>query len=190
MSSQQMPFPILETPRLILRPPLPEDFEAWADMMQDETVARFLGGVQHRAVAWRAMATTMGAWLLRGYSMFSVIEKSSGQWIGRVGAHYPECWPGPEVGWGLIGIAQGRGLAKEAAIASLDYAFDVLGWTEAIHCIHPDNAPSIGLALSLGSPLMRHDHLPPPIDADCLVYGQSALDWRRNRKQFGPETRL
>lgn len=38
-----------------------------------------------------------GAWTIRGFSMFSVIEKDSGQWIGRLGPWQPEGWPGTEV---------------------------------------------------------------------------------------------
>jgi RimJ/RimL family protein N-acetyltransferase len=32
----------------------------------------------------------------------------------------------------------------------MDYAFDVLGWQEAIHCIDPANAASQGVARKLG----------------------------------------
>ena len=38
----------LETPRLLLRPTRPEDFEAWAAFMADAESARFIGGVQTR----------------------------------------------------------------------------------------------------------------------------------------------
>ena len=34
--------------------------------------------------------------------MFSVIEKDSGRWIGRIGPWQPEGWPGTEVGWSLV----------------------------------------------------------------------------------------
>ena len=37
--------PILETQRLILRAPAPEDFDAWADFAADEETMRYLGGV-------------------------------------------------------------------------------------------------------------------------------------------------
>ena len=100
--------PTLETQRLILRPPQPEDFEGWAAMMADEEVARFIGGAMPRSTAWRTMAMMTGHWVLRGYSMFSVIEKESGNWIGRIGPWNPEGWPGTVVGWGLTRAAQGR----------------------------------------------------------------------------------
>src|SRR5690606_16389669 len=90
------PGPTLETERLILRPPALEDFDAYAAFMADEQATRFLGGVQSRSVAWRGFATLGGSWALLGYGMFSVIEKSSGRWVGRLGPWMPEGWPGTE----------------------------------------------------------------------------------------------
>jgi RimJ/RimL family protein N-acetyltransferase len=105
--------PVLETERLILRPPLAEDFEPWAAFAADEEAARFLGGAQGRSGAWRALCTMAGAWTIRGFSMFSVIEKASGRWVGRLGPWQPEEWPGTEVGWGIVRDAWGRGYATE-----------------------------------------------------------------------------
>jgi RimJ/RimL family protein N-acetyltransferase len=97
--------PTLETARLLLRPPAHEDFDAFAAMAQEEEeTMRFIGGVMPRDGAWRLLATLRGAWALLGYSMFSVIEKKSGRWIGRLGPWRPGGeeggWPGPEFGWG------------------------------------------------------------------------------------------
>jgi len=61
-----------------------------------------------------------------------VIDKASGEWLGRIGPWFPEDWPGTEVGWGLKRSAWGRGYAVEAATAAMDFAFDRLGWDEAI----------------------------------------------------------
>ena len=93
---------IIETPRLILREVDPEaDFEAWADCFSDLEVMAGLGGGpgMSRAQAWRHMATVIGHQSIHGYSFYSVIEKASGDWVGRVGHWNPEGWPEPEVGW-------------------------------------------------------------------------------------------
>jgi RimJ/RimL family protein N-acetyltransferase len=92
----------IETPRLILRPTRWEDFDAWAACMGDSETTRFLGGVQPRSTAWRTMMTMAGAWYLRQPSMFSVIEKATGRWVGRLAPWLAEGWPGPEVGWGIV----------------------------------------------------------------------------------------
>lgn len=171
--------PVLETERLTLRPLVMEDFPRWAEMMADPEAARFLGGPQSAEVAWRGFMTMAGAWSLTGVSMFSVIERGSGLWLGRIGPWRPLGWPGPEVGWGLHPDAQGKGYGVEAATATIDHAFDVLGWTEVIHTIDPDNTPSQRLAERLGSRNLGPARLPAPFDQLVVeAWGQSRDEWR------------
>lgn len=171
--------PILETERLILRRPQAEDFEPWAAFAGDEEAARYLGGAQARSLAWRSICTMTGAWTIRGFSMFSVIEKASGRWVGRLGPWQPEEWPGTEVGWGISRDAWGRGYATEGAIAAIDWAFDVLGWNEVIHTIDADNASSQAVARKLGSTILRQARLPPPLQEMAVdVWGQTREQWR------------
>jgi len=54
----------------------------------------------------------------------------------------PEGWPGSEIGWAIRRDRWGHGLATEAAAATIDWAFDTLGWAEIIHLIAPDNIAS------------------------------------------------
>jgi RimJ/RimL family protein N-acetyltransferase len=171
--------PTLETARLLLRPPLPGDFDGWAAMMAEDETTRFLGGVQPRAAAWRGFLTMAGAWQIQGFAMFSVIEKATGRWIGRLGPWHPEGWPGTEVGWGLCRAATGKGYAQEGSIAAIDWAFATLGWTEVIHCIHPDNRPSQALAARLGATNRGPGKMPPPNDALPVdIWAQSREAWR------------
>jgi RimJ/RimL family protein N-acetyltransferase len=171
-------FPSLETERLLLRVPQEADLDGFAALMADEEAARYIGGVQPRSAVWRGMATMTGAWLLKGYSMFSVIEKASGAWVGRIGPWAPEGWPGTEVGWGILREYWGRGYAGEAAIASIDWAFDHLGWTEVIHTIASENANSKALAARLGSRYLRMGRIPAPWDLELEIWGQTKDAWR------------
>ena len=171
--------PVLQTERLILRPVAMEDFPRWAEMMADPEAARFLGGAQPAATAWRGFMTMAGAWSLTGVSMFSVIDRETGLWLGRIGPWRPHGWPGNEVGWGLHPDAQGRGYGVEAATAALDYAFDVLGWDDVIHCIDPDNTPSQRLAERLGSRNLGPTRMPAPFDHIPVdAWGQRRADWK------------
>jgi RimJ/RimL family protein N-acetyltransferase len=171
--------PVLQTERLTLRPIAMEDFPRWAEMMADPEASRFLGGVQPAATAWRGFMTMAGAWSLTGVSMFSVVERDTGLWLGRIGPWRPHGWPGDEVGWGLHPDAQGKGYGVEAATAALDYAFDVLGWEDVIHCIDPDNTPSQRLAERLGSRNLGPARLPPPFhELTVDAWGQSRADWK------------
>ncbi|HYC95014.1 MAG TPA: GNAT family N-acetyltransferase [Sphingomicrobium sp.] len=175
---------VLETDRLLLRPPRQEDLDGWAALMADEESSKFIGGPVARAAAWRGMAAMAGSWMLKGFGMFSVIEKATGEWIGRLGPWQPEEWPGPEVGWGLIKSAWGKGFATEGAAATIDWAFDHLGWSEVIHCIDPENKGSISVAERLGSSLIGRSKLPPPFDhMEVDIWGQTAQEWASRRSR-------
>ena len=176
------PIPTLETDRLILRAPAAEDFEPWADFSADEEAARYIGGVQTRAGAWRVLCVMTGAWTIRGYSMFSVIEKATGRWVGRVGPWMPEGWPGTEVGWGIVRDCWGKGYATEAAEAAIDWAFATQGWDEVIHTIEPANLNSQKVAERLGSRVLRQAVLPPPMNVAVDVWGQSRAEWMARKR--------
>ena len=183
----QIAGPVIETERLILRPPKVEDYEPWAASMTDEEVMRFVGGVKSKPLAWRAIATICGSWVLRGFGMFSVLEKESGSWIGYSGPWMPEGWPGTEVGWIYTRAAWGKGYATEAATAAIDWAFDELGWSEVIHCINPENVKSSAVARRLGSKRLRSEKLPAPLDEIANdIYGQTRDEWRARARIQAP----
>ena len=177
--------PIVETERLILRLPLREDFEGWATYMADAEASKFIGGPQARSVAWRGFLQVAGAWMVQGFSMFSVVEKSTGRWIGRLGPWMPEGWPGPEVGWGLIPQAQGKGYAVEGSTAAIDWVFANSDWTEVIHTIAPDNLPSQAVARRLGSTNLRPGKMPAPYeDLPVDIWGQTRAQWMEARPKM------
>ncbi len=166
---------ILQTDRLILREiDIEKDLDAWTDMMSDEDTVRFIGGqILDRAGAWRQMATLIGHQQVRGYGFWAVEEKSTGEFIGRVGPWFPEGWPEPEIGWTIHRKHTRKGYAKEAGAACVDFVFNRLGWDRVIHVIAEDNIGSIKTAEAIGSHYMYDvDNLPPFGDVKCLAYGQ------------------
>ena len=175
------PGPTLETERLILRPTALEDFEPWFQMMQNKDVAEFIGSPS-RYMVWRLFSAMAGAWALKGFAQFSVIEKSSKKWIGRVGPWQPEGWPGTEVAYTLNRPYWGKGYATEAATAGINWAFDHLGWTNVIHCIDPGNLNSQKVAQRLGSRLLQENVPLPPDETPGEIWGQSREEWQAKRK--------
>ncbi|MCB2076748.1 MAG: GNAT family N-acetyltransferase [Novosphingobium sp.] len=161
-----------------MRIPEAQDLDTWADMLGDDG-ARFIGGPMSRAEAWRTLAMMVGHWELRDFGQFSVVERQTGICIGRVGAWMPEGWPGTEIGWALLRKYQGAGYAVEAAEAAFRWAFEELGWSEVIHCIHPDNEKSKATANRLGSTFLRMTRLPRPLDeTETEIFGQSREMWQ------------
>ena len=148
----------LDTPRLRLRQLAEADLDDYAALCADAEVMRYVGdrGALSREDAWRQLALLVGHWVLRGYGMWAVEELDSGAFVGRVGLHYPEGWPEPEVGWALARRYWGRGYAFEAATAALHIAFASLGWSRAVSLIAPRNLRSIRLAERLGERFERN----------------------------------
>lgn len=173
-----LPSVCIETPRLLLRPPRMEDFDPWAAMMADPEGSRFIGGPQPRALAWDGFMAVAGCWALQGFCFFSVVERTSGRWIGRLGPLMPEGWPGPEIGWALVRDFWNQGYATEGVTAVVAWAFEHLGWTEIIHVIAPENHASQALARKIGSRNRGPGRLPEPSqDARVDIWGQTRGEW-------------
>lgn len=168
--------PVLETERLVLRAPGPQDAEAYV-AAHDSPHARWIGGDQGREAAWRALAMTAGQWALRGFGMWAVTLKGADDCLGMVGCWFPEGWPEPEIGWFVFPAAQGRGIAHEAALAARRHAYGRLRWTTAVSYVHPENARSIALALRLGA--VRDDAAArPKPELGTLVFRHPAPEAR------------
>ena len=176
--------PILETERLRLRVQQAGDFERYAEMLAHPS-SLHIGGPLLRHEAWRRFLQMPGAWMVQGFAMFSVVEKSSGRWMGQAGPWCPDGWPGTEVGYSFHMDARGKGYATEACAAAMDYAFDILGWDEVIHSISPENTASQTVAQRLGSRNRGPGKLPPPLDVHAIeIWAQSRAEWAENRKRF------
>ena len=144
----------IETERLVLRRIAAEDCEAHIAMMQDPAVAASLsptGGPQSYSDLWRQFASYLGHWEIRGFGWFSVEEKKSGDWVGRVGPWMPGGWPGLECGWTIARPYWGLGYAPEAAVASIRWAFEQFpDLPRIISVIAPSNANSQAVARKVG----------------------------------------
>lgn len=145
--------PRLITTRLVLRAFTREDVDPYVRMMADPEVTRFLGDGRplSRSDAWRQLALLIGHWELRGFGLWAVEERSTGRFIGRIGCHEPEGWPGFELGYALAREWWGQGLAREAAAAALAFARRELERDTIISLIRPLNRASIAVAEHLGA---------------------------------------
>lgn len=145
--------PVLDTERLRLRGPKLADFEVMAAFLQSDRAA-FVGGKQPRVQAWRAFGHLTGHWVMRGFSMFIIADKTSDAALGMAGPWFPEGWPEPEIGWSIWDAAsEGKGVAHEAATAARAWAYGALGWATAISLIVDGNARSEALARRMGCTL-------------------------------------
>lgn len=139
-------WPVIETPRLILRfPEIADEPTCAAFLMSDR--AKFVGGPAPRGHAWRAFAHLVGQWDMRGYGVFTSTLRDGGALVGMCGLFHPSDMEEPEISWSVWNPdCEGMGLAYEAALAVRDYAYNEMGWTTLTSNIDADNARSIALA--------------------------------------------
>jgi RimJ/RimL family protein N-acetyltransferase len=144
--------PELRTERLLLRGFRDDDIDAWSAIAADPEVTRWLGDPDGltREQAWRQMAYFVGHWELRGCGQWALIERETGELVGRTGLLFPEGWPGLEVGWVVARRHWGRGYAPEAARAAIEWARDELGADHVISLIEDHNRASQRVAEKLG----------------------------------------
>lgn len=147
---------MIETERLILRNWREEDVEAFIRHTNTESVMRWLGGVKPPAeLAASIRARSMRWQEERGFTFWVVERKEDRALLGFCGIKIADDAGSPveglhEVGWRLREDAWGQGYAKEAAAASLDFAFDRLGADRVVALTIEANAPSWGLMKRLG----------------------------------------
>ncbi len=147
---------MIETERLLLRPAVLDDFEASAAMFADPTVTTHIGGTPlEREVAWTRFLRDAGHWSLYGFGLFTIIEKASGGYVGKIGfAHFQrdlarQVGNGVEMSWTLASGFHGFGYATEAGRAAQAW-FDARHPMRTACLIAPANHASLKLASRLG----------------------------------------
>ena len=184
---------IAETERLRLREWDDEDEVRFYEVMNRDEVMRYLGGIQ-LPEEWRAAYQRVRAYQRDfGFTFWIVENRLSREILGfcglkRVNAPGAEAIAGEvEIGWRLRPEAWGKGIAKEAAIASLDLAFQRFAAPCVVAVTAADNLPSQGLMIRLG--MSRREDLDftdgrfPPDSAvnPQIVFLIDAADWPEAR---------
>lgn len=118
---------MIETARLILRAPVPEDEAALHAMWSDTRVMADLGPVKSPAESAATIARHHGYRTTHGLGFWTTLRKDTGAVIGFCGLK-PGAGDTPiagelEVGWMLAAAQWRQGFAREAAAASLAW-----GW--------------------------------------------------------------
>lgn len=147
---------VAETERLRLREWDPQDEARFYDVMNRPDVMTHLGGVQ-TPDEWRAAYTrVVGFQRDYGHTFWIMEDRDLHEILGFCGikrSNAPGAGPltgKHEIGWRLRPEAWGKGLAKEAAIASLDLAFGKFAAPEVIATTLKENLESQGLMKRLG----------------------------------------
>jgi RimJ/RimL family protein N-acetyltransferase len=148
-----MPTPgALETERLLLRPPRPEDVPAIFEACQDPEIQRWtvIPSPYHRQDAeFFVTGLATQGWADGTAATWCVFEKATGALVGTQALS--RRGPGrSEIGYWTAAAARGRGLALEAVRAVCRWGFAERGLRRIEWTAYLGNEPSRALALKAG----------------------------------------
>jgi RimJ/RimL family protein N-acetyltransferase len=148
----------LTTGRLLLRPVEAEDLDDLVAMHADPVTVTFFDAVTRQEVVdW--IDRSLAEWEERGYGKLAIVDRESGEFLGRSGLKYWPQFDEVEVGWVLTAAARGRGVATEAGRACLEWGFRDLDVPYITAMIEPANEASAAVAARLGMTPLRDDLL-------------------------------
>ncbi|WP_323118292.1 GNAT family N-acetyltransferase [Burkholderia alba] len=149
--------PVIETERLILSGHRLEDFDSSRAMWADPDVTRLIRDQPYtKEECWFRLLRYVGHWTLLGFGYWAIRDRHTGRFIGEAGFAdakrdmVPALGDVPELGCALTSAAWGRGIAREALGAVLDWADARLAVERTVCLIGPDNHFSIRLAGEFG----------------------------------------
>jgi len=158
----------LETERLVLRPPQPDDAAAFYPHWQDAEAVQYVGGVKTPEQTKEMVERMIRHWDWYELGEFTVERREDGEVLGRVGFQLwdPRDWTNgkrarlegdveTELGWKLGHEHWGRGYATEAAAACRDWALGQLRVTRLISLIALENIASVRVAEKIGESFER-----------------------------------
>jgi len=182
---------VAQTTRLRLREWDEEDEVRFYEVMNRPEVMQHLGGIQSPEEWSAAYQRVVGFQRDFGHTFWIIEERDSGAILGFCGIKRVNA-PGAgdltgkhEIGWRVVPESWGKGIAKEAAIASMDLAFDRFDAPQVIATTVPANAASQGLMKRLG--MKRREELDyvdtrfgPELNP-TIVFTMDCADWPEGR---------
>lgn len=152
---------IAETSSLIIRELSNRDLPALVRILQEPSVAKYVPDSKRTLAEWESFhsAYISNAYHFRGYGLWGVFEKRTGELIGRCGLEdctdYTEdkdafSFDAPEIGYLFDEAFRGRGYATQAVATVCEYAKNRLGLQHVYAVIAEDNIRSLKLAIRIG----------------------------------------
>lgn len=147
----------IETPRLLLREMRPTDAEGMFDLDRRPEVAKYLGAPPLTDIeqSRKSIEYVRSQYKDFGIGRFVVEWRETGEFVGWAGLKFlTEPMNGQvnyhDVGYRLLPKFWGRGVATEAARASLDFGFNELNLEKICGVAMPENAASCAVLEKIG----------------------------------------
>jgi RimJ/RimL family protein N-acetyltransferase len=163
---------LIETPRMSLREISPEDDGFIFALMNEPAYHQFIGdrGIRtlENARAY-ILAKLTPSYARHGYGLYLGELKETRVPIGICGFVKRDALEHPDIGFAFLREHWSRGLAFEAARATMDYGFGALGLKTVLGVTSQGNQASIRLLEKLGLRYQRMVRV-PPVDRDSMLF--------------------
>lgn len=138
------PWVVFETARLRGRRWVAGDLGPLFEVYGDPETVRYVGDgspiTMAQCEAW--LEVTAANYARRGYGMFTLEDRQTGEVVGFCGLVHPGGQEEPEIKYALRRARWGAGLAGEFIPALLEYGARVHGLRQVIATVHPENLAS------------------------------------------------
>lgn len=164
----------LETKRLILKKPSLDQLDDLFILQSDPEVMKYIGsGPRNKEKIIEATESAIKHYNDHGFSMCTVYEKETGEFVGQAGLIYLEYndkQSDIEIGYRLHKRFWSKGYATEIAIALIKWGFEHIAVDHLIAVINPENIKSkavleragmsfVGKQIAYGSDVLKFEIL-------------------------------
>ena len=147
----------VETERLILRELLPTDLDGMYELDSDFEVHKYLGNnpIKDKDQLLNIINFVRQQYVDNGIGRWAITEKLTNKFIGWSGLKFVKELTNNHInfydlGYRLIRKYWGQGYAKESAIASLSYGFEIIKLEEIFAAAHIENNVSNSILNKIG----------------------------------------
>ena len=147
-----LPWTILETDRCVIRETTVEDVDHFYKIYSDPEITKYMESlypeIEQEKQYVREYIDRIYAFY--EFGVWTVLEKESGEVIGRAGFSFRQGYDDPEIGY-IIGVPwQRHGYAEEVCRAILEYGWRELEFKRVQALVETENEPSLTLCDKLG----------------------------------------
>lgn len=147
-----LPWNILETERCLVRETTVEDVDSFYEIYKHPDITKYMEDLYPEVEQEKQYVKEYIEKIYTYYEfgVWTVLEKESGEVIGRAGFSCREGYAEPELGY-IIGVPwQRKGYAEEVCRAILKFGSEELGFDRVQVLVETENEPSLKLCRKLG----------------------------------------
>lgn len=167
---------MIETPRLILRPWMMDDYDDFLRLRTNPEIMRYIKpqGIPTPEQVRERYEKIIAAREKNGFGSCAVVYRKTGRIIGWCGLQPYDNPEEIEIGYAIEKEFWGQGIVSEAAEATLRYGFETLCLDRIVAVAIPENRGSSRVMEKIG---MTYEKNTVAYGNECVYYAMSRDEW-------------